>query len=166
MIARSLVTALAGVLLTAAAVLAAPLIVTAYTPYEGADASTTVALARYCLPQILFYGLFTLLGQVLNARGRFGAMMWTPVLNNIVIIAVFGLFLYVSHDAADGLTAAETRLLGLGTTAGILVQALALVPSLRAARFRSRAVRRAARPRWILLRTVPSFTPRVAPISS
>ncbi|MFE0578719.1 murein biosynthesis integral membrane protein MurJ [Streptomyces sp. NPDC058874] len=126
------------VALTAAAVLAAPLIVSAYTGYTGAQASTTVALARYCLPQILFYGLFTLLGQVLNSRGRFGAMMWTPVLNNIVIIAVFGLFLYVSHDAAGGLTAAETRLLGLGTTAGIVVQALALVPSLRAARFRWR----------------------------
>ncbi|WP_030768514.1 murein biosynthesis integral membrane protein MurJ [Streptomyces sp. NRRL F-2664] len=124
--------------LTAAAVLAAPLIVSAYTGYSGAQESTTVALARYCLPQILFYGLFTLLGQVLNSRGRFGAMMWTPVLNNVVIIAVFGLFLYVSHDAAGGLTAAETRLLGLGTTAGIVVQALALLPSLRAARFRWR----------------------------
>ncbi|MFG2876493.1 murein biosynthesis integral membrane protein MurJ [Streptomyces sp. NPDC048337] len=126
------------VALTAVAVLAAPLIVSAYTDYSGAQADTTVALARYCLPQILFYGLFTLLGQVLNARGRFGAMMWTPVLNNFVIIGVFGLFLYVSHDAADGLTAAETRLLGLGTTAGIVIQALALVPSLRAARFRWR----------------------------
>ncbi|MEU3774942.1 murein biosynthesis integral membrane protein MurJ [Streptomyces sp. NPDC032472] len=126
------------VLLTATAVLAAPLIVAAYTPYSGAQASTTVALARYCLPQILFYGLFTLLGQVLNARGRFGAMMWTPVLNNLVIIAVFGLFLFLSHDGADGLSAAETRLLGLGTTAGIVVQALALLPSLRAARFRWR----------------------------
>ncbi|MEV6955977.1 murein biosynthesis integral membrane protein MurJ [Streptomyces sp. NPDC051183] len=126
------------VALTAVAVLAAPLIVSAYTDYSGAQASTTVALARYCLPQILFYGLFTLLGQVLNARGRFGAMMWTPVLNNLVIIGVFGLFLYVSHDAADGLTAGETRLLGLGTTAGIVIQALALIPSLRAARFRWR----------------------------
>ncbi|MEU7603290.1 murein biosynthesis integral membrane protein MurJ [Streptomyces sp. NPDC041003] len=126
------------VALTAAAVLAAPLIVSAYTGYSGAQESTTVALARYCLPQILFYGLFTLLGQVLNARGRFGAMMWTPVLNNLVIIGVFGLFLYLSHDAADGLTAAETRLLGLGTTAGIVLQALALIPSLRAARFRWR----------------------------
>ncbi|MEW2416081.1 murein biosynthesis integral membrane protein MurJ [Streptomyces sp. NPDC046866] len=126
------------VLLTAAAVLAAPLIVAAYTPYTGAQASTTVALARYCLPQILFYGLFTLLGQVLNARGRFGAMMWTPVLNNLVIITVFGLFLYLAHDGADGLSAADTRLLGLGTTAGIVVQALALLPSLRAARFRWR----------------------------
>ncbi|QES59226.1 murein biosynthesis integral membrane protein MurJ [Streptomyces venezuelae] len=124
--------------LTTVAVLAAPLIVSVYTDYDGAQASTTVALARYCLPQILFYGLFTLLGQVLNARGRFGAMMWTPVLNNLVIIGVFGLFLYVSHDGAAGLTAAETRLLGLGTTAGIVIQALALVPSLRAARFRWR----------------------------
>ncbi|MEU6865790.1 murein biosynthesis integral membrane protein MurJ [Streptomyces sp. NPDC046876] len=126
------------VLLTATAVLAAPLIVAAYTPYSGAQASTAVALARYCLPQILFYGLFTLLGQVLNARGRFGAMMWTPVLNNLVIIAVFGLFLFLAHDGAEGLSAAETRLLGLGTTAGIVVQALALLPSLRAARFRWR----------------------------
>ncbi|MFI6147743.1 murein biosynthesis integral membrane protein MurJ [Streptomyces sp. NPDC051109] len=126
------------VVLTAVAVLAAPLIVAAYTPYTGGQASTTVALARYCLPQILFYGLFTLLGQVLNARGRFGAMMWTPVLNNFVIIGVFGLFLYLSHGAPDGLTAGETRLLGLGTTAGIVIQALALVPSLRAARFRWR----------------------------
>ncbi|WP_392895330.1 murein biosynthesis integral membrane protein MurJ [Streptomyces sp. LN699] len=126
------------VALTAASVLAAPLIVSAYTDYSGDQASTTVALARYCLPQILFYGLFTLLGQVLGARSRFGAMMWTPVLNNLVIIGVFGLFLHVSHDAAGGLTAAETRLLGLGTTAGIVLQALALVPSLRAARFRWR----------------------------
>ncbi|MFD7256963.1 murein biosynthesis integral membrane protein MurJ [Streptomyces sp. NPDC059874] len=127
--------------LTAVAVLAAPLIVSAYTGYTGGQESTTVALARYCLPQILFYGLFTLLGQVLNARGRFGAMMWTPVLNNLVVIAVFGLFLFVSQDSqgnTGGLTASEIRLLGIGTTVGIVVQALALVPSLRAARFRWR----------------------------
>ncbi|MEU9002783.1 murein biosynthesis integral membrane protein MurJ [Streptomyces sp. NPDC048551] len=125
--------------LTAVAVLAAPLIVGTYAPsYSGAQKDTTVALARYCLPQILFYGLFTLLGQVLNARGRFGAMMWTPVLNSLVVIGVFGLFLYVSHGPAEGLTADGTRLLGIGTTAGIAVQALALVPALRAAGFRWR----------------------------
>ncbi|WUQ32310.1 murein biosynthesis integral membrane protein MurJ [Streptomyces sp. NBC_00239] len=126
------------VVLTAAAVLAAPLLVGAYTEYTGEQAELTVALARYCLPQILFYGLFTLLGQVLNARGRFGAMMWTPVLNNLVVIAVFGLYLYTAHGAQDGLSAADARLLGWGTTAGIVVQALALVPSLRAAGFRWR----------------------------
>ncbi|MFF7675377.1 murein biosynthesis integral membrane protein MurJ [Actinacidiphila glaucinigra] len=124
-------------LITTAAVLAAPAIVAAYTGYTGAQAATTVAFARSCLPQILFLGLFTLLGQVLGARGRFGAMMWTPVLNNLVVIAVFGLYL-ATAGTGGGLTSGETALLGWGTTAGIAVQALALVPSLRAARFRWR----------------------------
>ncbi|MEU8619710.1 murein biosynthesis integral membrane protein MurJ [Streptomyces sp. NPDC048623] len=127
---------LALTVLTAVAVLAAPAIVDGYTDYTGAQRDTTIAFARSCLPQILFLGLFTLLGQVLNARGRFGAMMWTPVLNNIVVIGVFALFLVVSDGG--GLTAGETALLGWGTTAGIAVQALALVPSLRAAGFRWR----------------------------
>ncbi|MEV6687694.1 murein biosynthesis integral membrane protein MurJ, partial [Streptomyces sp. NPDC051130] len=126
--------------LTAVAVLAAPVIISAYTPaaYTPAEVDSTVALARFCLPQIFFYGLFTLLGQVLNARGRFGAMMWTPVLNNLVVTAVFGLFLVLSHGGGKGFTAAETRLFGIGTTAGIVVQALALLPSLRSAGFRWR----------------------------
>ncbi len=123
--------------LTAGAVLAAPAIVDAYTDYSGARESMTVAFARYCLPQIFFLGLFTLLGQVLNARGRFGAMMWTPVLNNLVVIAVFALYL-ATAAAGGGLTAGETALLGWGTTAGIVLQALALVPSLRSAGFRWR----------------------------
>lgn len=125
--------------LTGITVLAAPWIVSVYAPgYHGPQAELTVALARYCLPQILFYGLFTLLGQVLNARGRFGAMMWTPVLNNIVIIAVFGLHLSIAAGSDGTLTQAQARLLGWGTTAGIVVQTLALVPALRAARFRWR----------------------------
>ncbi|MBT2488889.1 murein biosynthesis integral membrane protein MurJ [Streptomyces sp. ISL-96] len=123
-------------LITAGAVLAAPAIVAAYTDYTDAQATMTVAFARYCLPQIFFLGLFTLLGQILNARGRFGAMMWTPVLNNAVVIAVFALYLATSTHGA--LTPAQTALLGWGTTAGIAVQALALVPALRAARFRWR----------------------------
>ncbi|MFB8382797.1 murein biosynthesis integral membrane protein MurJ [Streptomyces rubiginosohelvolus] len=124
--------------ITAAAVWAAPAIVDAYTDYTGRQAAMTVALARYCLPQIFFLGLFTLLGQVLNARGRFGAMMWTPVLNNVVVIAVFGLYLALSLGGGDTLTPTGTALLGWGTTAGIAVQTLALFPALRAARFRWR----------------------------
>ncbi|MEU8096997.1 murein biosynthesis integral membrane protein MurJ [Streptomyces rubiginosohelvolus] len=124
--------------ITAAAVWAAPAIVDVYTDYTGQQAAMTAALARYCLPQIFFLGLFTLLGQVLNARGRFGAMMWTPVLNNIVVIAVFGLYLALSLRGGDTLTPTGTALLGWGTTAGIAVQTLALVPALRATRFRWR----------------------------
>ncbi|MER5220571.1 murein biosynthesis integral membrane protein MurJ [Streptomyces flaveus] len=130
--------------ITATAVWAAPAIVDAYTDYTGQQAAMTTAFARYCLPQIFFLGLFTLLGQVLNARGRFGAMMWAPVLNNVVVITVFGLYLALAmgggdtRTAGNTLTATETAVLGWGTTAGIAVQALALVPALRAARFRWR----------------------------
>ncbi|GAA1373705.1 murein biosynthesis integral membrane protein MurJ [Streptomyces beijiangensis] len=130
--------ATALLLVTGVAVVAAPLIVGAYTDYTGSQAGLVVALARYCLPQIFFYGLFTLFGQVLNARGRFGAMMWTPILNNVVVIGVFGLFLATAAGGGETLSAGDARLLGYGTTAGIAVQALALVPSLRAARFRWR----------------------------
>lgn len=132
------VLALTGI--TAAAILAAPWIVDAYADYTGAQRDLTVALARFCLPQILFYGVFTLLGQVLNSRDRFGAMMWTPVLNNVVVIAVFGLYLAVAADAvsAGQVTAGQTVLLGAGSTAGIAIQALALIPSLRSAGFRWR----------------------------
>ncbi|MFF7156340.1 murein biosynthesis integral membrane protein MurJ [Streptomyces sp. NPDC008139] len=126
--------AVALLAVTALAVLAAPWLVSAYAPgFSGGQRDLTVSLARYCLPQILFYGLFTLLGQVLGARDRFGAMMWTPVLNNLVVIAVFGLYLAV---ASGGIGHRDALLLGLGSTAGIAVQALALLPSLRATGFR------------------------------
>ncbi|MFF0734281.1 murein biosynthesis integral membrane protein MurJ [Streptomyces chartreusis] len=124
--------------ITATAVWAAPAIIDAYTDYTGEQAAMTTAFARYCLPQIFFLGLFTLLGQVLNARGRFGAMMWAPVLNNLVVMAVFGLYLALAMGGGDTLTATETAVLGWGTTAGIAAQALALVPALRAALFRWR----------------------------
>lgn len=130
------VTALLAI--TATAVWLAPAIVDAYTDYTGEQAAMTTAFARYCLPQIFFLGLFTLLGQVLNARGRFGAMMWAPVLNNLVVMAVFGLYLALSLGGGDTLTATETAVLGWGTTAGIAAQALVLLPALRAARFRWR----------------------------
>ncbi|WP_031498125.1 murein biosynthesis integral membrane protein MurJ [Streptomyces bicolor] len=129
---------LALLAITATAAWAAPAIVDAYTDYTGEQAAMTTAFARYCLPQIFFLGLFTLLGQVLNARGRFGAMMWAPVLNNLVVMTVFGLYLAMVMGGGDTLTATETAVLGWGTTAGIAAQALALVPALRAARFRWR----------------------------
>jgi putative peptidoglycan lipid II flippase len=133
------VCALGLLALTGLAVLVAPWIVSVYAPdYDGAQAEMTVALARYCLPQILFYGLFTLLGQVLNARGRFGAMMWTPVLNNVVIIAVFGIYLGIAAGSGGTLSPAQAQWLGWGTTAGIVLQTLALAPALRAAKFRWR----------------------------
>ncbi|GAB7029560.1 murein biosynthesis integral membrane protein MurJ [Streptomyces sp. NPDC021749] len=128
---------------TLLAVWAAPQIVALYTPDTPATHAAfalTVVFARFLLPQIFFYGLFFILGQVLNARSRFGAMMWTPVLNNVVLIAMFGLYLglLAGPDRIEDITPGQIDLLGLATTGGIALQALALVPFVRAAGFRFR----------------------------
>ena len=122
-------------LLSIVAVLAAPLIVDLYTPadYPQADFELAVAFARLCLPQILFYGIYTMLSQVLNARGQFGAPMFAPIANNVVAIATFLLFIAVAGTsaAADGmLTSSQVLILGIGTTLGVVVQALILIPLL------------------------------------
>ena len=119
--------------LSVVAVIAAPWIVDLYTPsdYPQNEFDLAVAFARLCLPQIFFYGLYTMLSQVLNSRGRFGAPMFAPIANNIVAIATFGLFIVVAGTsaAADGvLTTDQVLILGIGTTLGVMVQAVILLP--------------------------------------
>ncbi|MFI9270713.1 murein biosynthesis integral membrane protein MurJ [Kitasatospora sp. NPDC052896] len=128
------------VILTAATWLFAPMVVDLYSHFPGPQRELTIAFARCCLPQIFFYGVFTLLGQVLNARDNFGAMMWAPVLNNVVSIAVFGLYIATAHGVHDigRVTSGQVALLGWGSTLGILVQTLGLIPALRKVGFRWR----------------------------
>ncbi|MDH6701374.1 putative peptidoglycan lipid II flippase [Streptomyces sp. MAA16] len=103
-----------------------------------------VAFARYCLPTMFFMGVHVVMGQVLNARGRFGAMMWTPVLNNVIIIITFGGFIWAfgtypgSGVSAANLSPEGVRLLGVGTLLGLVVQAGSMVPYLRETGFRIR----------------------------
>ncbi|MEV6394924.1 murein biosynthesis integral membrane protein MurJ [Streptomyces sp. NPDC051907] len=139
------VTLLAGV--TIVCVLAAPVLIRMMSTPIASDPQkmeVAVAFARYCLPTMFFMGLHVVLGQILNARGRFGAMMWTPVLNNIVIIATFGAFIWAfgsfteSGVNAGSITPEAVRLLGLGTLLGLVVQALAMIPYLREAGFTMR----------------------------
>ncbi|MFD9358201.1 murein biosynthesis integral membrane protein MurJ [Streptomyces sp. NPDC060031] len=136
---------LAGV--TTICVLAAPLFISMMSQKIASDPQrleVAVAFAHYCLPTMFFMGVHVVLGQILNARGRFGAMMWTPVLNNIVVIATFGAFIwafggFTSSGIAEGtVTADGVRLLGIGTLLGLTVQALAMLPYLRDAGFRPR----------------------------
>ncbi|MGA4855668.1 murein biosynthesis integral membrane protein MurJ [Streptomyces koyangensis] len=128
---------------TALAVWAAPEIVGLYmrdTPGSHEAFELTVTFARFLLPQIFFYGLFGIYGQLLNAREKFGAMMWTPVLNNVVLVAMFAAYLglMAAPGRVEDITADQVRLLGIGTTAGVAIQALALVPFARGAGFRFR----------------------------
>ncbi|MFJ4687847.1 murein biosynthesis integral membrane protein MurJ [Streptomyces sp. NPDC088789] len=133
--------------LTVLAVLGAPYLVRALSNPVASNASANdvaVTFTRYFLPSIFFMGIHVVMGQILNARGRFGAMMWTPVLNNIVIIVTLGMFLWVYGSAADsGMTVSNIppegeRLLGVGILLGLVVQSLAMIPYLRETGFRIR----------------------------
>jgi putative peptidoglycan lipid II flippase len=117
--------------------LSAP-IVDLYLPgAAGSEHRVAVIFAYFFIPQIFFYGMDSLLGAILNTKGRFGANMWTPVINNVVVIAVFGLFLAVegTNRTPSNISSFGINLLGLGTTLGIVIQSIALFPIVKRAGF-------------------------------
>jgi putative peptidoglycan lipid II flippase len=125
-------------------VVAAPLVMRLFLDgdYYTADLAeqreSVIDFARYCLPQVFFYGMFVLVGQILNARGSFGPMMWAPIANNVIAIGVLVVYLVVFGPAQDlngGFTQRQELLLGLGSTVGIAAQLLILVPYLKKAGF-------------------------------
>jgi putative peptidoglycan lipid II flippase len=133
--------------LTLVATLLAPLIIRIYTldlSPEEAERQTSVALPLLLLfmPQVLFYGLSTLWTALLNARRSFAAPAFAPVLNNVIVIA---LFLALPRVADGKPTLEQVRddtglllLIGLGTTAGIVAMTLVLWPAMRRAGIRLR----------------------------
>ena len=103
-----------------------------FTPGFETEEEIAIAFTRYCLPQIFFLGVFTMLGQVANARGSFGPLMWAPIANNLVGIALFGSFLVFSPAiTAETITSLQVQILGWGTTFSVVVQALVLIPVIR-----------------------------------
>ncbi|WP_370524313.1 murein biosynthesis integral membrane protein MurJ, partial [Cellulomonas sp. APG4] len=143
-----LLTLAAAILLGVAAVVtvAAPVVVRIAT--DSADPeflSLATTFALWCLPQIFFYGVYTLLGQVLNARGSFGPFMWAPVANNVVAIAGLAVFIAVfggyDVDAPANLGTWDpprVTLLAGTATLGVVVQAAVLVWPLYRSGFRFR----------------------------
>lgn len=118
---------------TLATTLAAPWLVSIYTTgWSPEQLALATAFAYWCLPQLFFYGLYSLLGEVLNARSAFGPFMWAPVLNNVVAIA--GLVGYVMMFGTDptGKQSVETwsqlqvSWIAGTATLGVVAQALIL----------------------------------------
>jgi len=98
-----------------------------------------VEFAYFFIPQIFFYGMDSLLGAVLNVRGRFGPNMWTPVINNVVVILVALLYFATNHSiSADTVSSSGVNLLGIGTTLGIVIQSVCLFPIMWRAGFSMR----------------------------
>ncbi len=136
--------------LSLAFILTATVVCTALAPvllrlFNSSDDVDALALgtvfAFICLPQIFFYGLYTLLGQVLNAGGRFAAYMWAPVLANLVAIGGLVLFRALGYPAAAApaaWTPGMVWVLAGSATLSIAIQAVFLVVPLRRMGFRYR----------------------------
>jgi len=142
----AIVTLALGVLVVASCLawVLSPWIIDAYTvfrhaPQGGAhhaldqERAVATTLLRWFVPQIFFYGLISLMTALLNTRSRFGAPMWVPIANNLVSIGV--LLAFHALVPKPSLAGAELHphqlvLLGLGTTLGVVAQALLLLPSL------------------------------------
>jgi len=121
------------------ATLAAPFLVTLYaglgstgdSGFSSDDLALATAFAYWCLPQVLFYALYSLLGEVLNARGLYGPFSWAPAINNVVVIA--GLIAFTVLFGSTGTTAAASEwtpemiaVLAGSATLGVAIQAFSL----------------------------------------
>ena len=104
----------------------------------GAEHHLMVVWAYFFIPQIFFYGMSSLISAILNTRGRFAAPMWTPVINNLVVIVIGGLYVATVGlgKTPQNISALGVQVLGIGTTLGVVAQTVALFPSLRGAGFR------------------------------
>jgi putative peptidoglycan lipid II flippase len=119
--------------LTVITTLAAPLLVDLYTEgWSPAQLALATAFAYWCLPQLFFYGLYTLLGEVLNARSKFGPYMWAPVLNNIVSIVGMVIFIWqfgldpTGKRTVENWHETQISVLAGSATLGVAAQALIL----------------------------------------
>lgn len=139
--------ALAGA--TLVLTLLAPALIGLYTKFgDPTQEALATTFAYWCIPQLFFYGVYALLGQVLNARGSFGPYMWAPVVNNVVAIVGFGVFIAVfgsweTSGVVDATTwtSGQVALLAGSATLGVVAQAVVLIPALRRAGVHYR-------PRW------------------
>ncbi len=99
---NKLVTAALSLLLVTAlvATILAPILVHIYAAgWSSSQLALATAFAYICLPQIFFYGLYALLGEILNGRNVFGPFTWAPVANNVV--ALGGLVTFIALFGAD-----------------------------------------------------------------
>jgi len=118
---------------TVLATISAPLLISIYTTgWSPAQLALATAFAYWCIPQLFFYGLYAMLGEVLNARSAFGPYMWAPVLNNVVGLIGMISFLVVFGADPVGTRSVESwgpdqiALLGGSATLGVASQALIL----------------------------------------
>ena len=115
--------------------LGASLLVRLYSTSQWSiqDLHVATVFAWWCLPQIFFYGMYTVITQILNSRDVFVMPMFAPIMNNVIVIATALVFLSIStgQPTTTSVTSSQLTLLGAGTTLGVALQACVLLPSLK-----------------------------------
>lgn len=114
----------------------APVLVRVYTSgWTEEQLALATAFAYWCLPQLFFYGMYSVFGEVLNSRSHFGPFMWAPVLNNLVSLGGLIAFIVIfgadptGERAISSWGAEQTALLAGSATLGVAAQALILLVS-------------------------------------
>ncbi|WNM24478.1 murein biosynthesis integral membrane protein MurJ [Demequina capsici] len=158
--------ATASVVAGVAFTVAAPIMVRLYSSHWSSDQlALATGLAYWIIPQLTFYGLYTLLGEILNARGQFGPFMWSPVLSNLISIAGFAAYIAMFGRIGDpppplamsAWTPERIAVLGSVATIGIAAQALILIIPLVRGGYRWQWRWRGERGELTTLRTVVTW---------
>ena len=119
--------------------LAAPLIMRILTigiedeALRAREIALGASFLRLFSPQIALYGIGMIMTGALHAYRRFGMAAVAPIFNNLVVIAVYITYAVMRAGrppSVEGITTAETFVLGAGTTLGVVAMTLCLVPHL------------------------------------
>lgn len=128
------------IVVTLLSLLLTPLLIRINLDPDGyVNVQMATAFGYLVLPQIFFYAMFAVFMAVLNTKEIFKPGAWAPVVNNVVTLAVLSLYLFLPEDSklqpSDTVTILDPHimLLGLGTTLGVVAQAIIMVPFLRKA---------------------------------
>ena len=91
------------------------------------------AFLRLFTPQIVLYGAGMIMTGALHANRKFAMAAVAPIFNNLVVIGVYVAYAMMRGDrppTVQGITSAETLVLGLGTSLGVVAMTLCLIPQL------------------------------------
>ncbi len=118
---------LAVTLLMAAAT---PLLTKLYVNGSPETMALATSFTLWCMPQIFFYGLYTVVGQILAAKDHFVAYAWSSVGANIISCIGFGTFIALFGRAVEHpmefWTTGKIALTAGAWTLGVAFQALIL----------------------------------------
>ena len=129
---NKLITLAITLLLTVTALMAlcTPLLTKLYVNGSADTMALSTAFTLWCMPQIFFYGLYTVVGQILAAKNHFTMYAWSSVGANIISCIGFGAFIALFGRATEHplefWTASKIALTAGTWTLGVAFQALVL----------------------------------------